>query len=576
MAMNKRTRTATESLLFLGVVAGILVALNVLGMFFFGRIDVTEKRLFSLSNGSKRVVQNLDDQLEVTAYFTKDLPPPFNATERYVRDLLDEYQAAAKGKLKVRFVNPDSDEARSNAESDGVQRVAHQKVENDAVQVVEGYRGVVFKYLGGNKAIPTISGTEGLEYDFTQTIKELTGEKVKLGVLAGHEGPSLAQGLSVLKKLLPTYELVEVQATADIDQNLRALLLIGPETPLTDEELRNIDAYVMKGGSLGVFGGTLKIKQDQGALTGSPVQSGVNTLLEKWGVKMNDGILADAQCRQVPMRTQFGISIPVPFPPIPVISLDEQQAKHPVAYRLNQTMLPFGSTLKETGALKNDKAVKITVLGKSSKSSWLITGTDVDLKPREPDEWNATVTEPRGPFPIAMAIEGKLPSAFRAEAVSSVDGAAPQGPKGPARAEKDVHVFVLGSSGLVRDDFLPPVDRVEPAELSAQVALALNAIDWLAQEDELIAVRAKNVEEPLIEVPSSVRAAEDEARAAAKEGDQGGTEQALEKRKAAIEDWDAKKARFRWLNISAMPLLFVGFGLVRWQVRKKKRASLKL
>ncbi len=150
------------------------------------------------------------------------------------------------------------------------------------------------------------------------------------------------------------------------------------------------------------------------------------------------------------------------------------------------------------------------------------------------------------------------------------------GPKGPERAEKDVHVFVMASSGLVRDDFLPPADRVEASELSAQVALALNAIDWLAQEDALIAVRAKNVEEPLIAVPATVKAAEDEARAAAKEGDQSGAEEALEKRKEALEDWDSKKARYRILNIALMPLLFIGFGLVRWQLRKKKRANLTL
>src|SRR3954469_17444413 len=151
MAMNKRTRAATESLAFLGVVGVCLVLLNVLGVYFFGRLDVTGDSLFSLSDGSKAVVQKLEDNLEITAYFTKDLPPPFNATERYVRDILDEYQAASRGKLHVKFINPDSDEAREQAEADGVQKVAHQKVENDAVQVVEGYRGLVFTYLGAHK-----------------------------------------------------------------------------------------------------------------------------------------------------------------------------------------------------------------------------------------------------------------------------------------------------------------------------------------------------------------------------------------------------------------------------------------
>ena len=99
MAMNKRTKKATESLAFIGVMAAILVVLNLLGIFVFGRVDVTEKRLFSLSDGSKRLVQGLPEELEITAYFTKDLPPPFNATERYVRevDLSRLHQALASG-----------------------------------------------------------------------------------------------------------------------------------------------------------------------------------------------------------------------------------------------------------------------------------------------------------------------------------------------------------------------------------------------------------------------------------------------------------------------------------------------
>jgi ABC-type uncharacterized transport system involved in gliding motility auxiliary subunit len=182
----------------------------------------------------------------------------------------------------------------------------------------------------------------------------------------------------------------------------------------------------------------------------------------------------------------------------------------------------------------------------------------------------------RGPFPVAIAIEGKLPSAFAAEAVSSVEGSAPQGPRGPARAEKPVHVMVVGSSGFLRDEFLPPPGRSGEHDLNSSLAFGLNAIDWLAQEDELIAVRAKSVEEPMIEVPSTVKEAEEEIKTAAKQGDESGAEAALEKRKVALEDWDQKKARYKAFNITFMPLLLIGFGLVRWQRRKKKRANISL
>lgn len=575
MAMNKRTRAATESIAFLGAVAGILILLNVLGVFFFGRVDVTRNQLFSLSEGSQRMVSGLEDKLEITAYFTQNLPPPFNATERYVRDLLEEYQAASKGKVKLRFVNPgESEELQQEAEADGVQRVAHQKIENDAVQVVEGYRGIVFSYLGERRAIPAVSGTEGLEYDVTQTIRELAGEKTKIGVLTGHEGPTLAQGLTVLKQLLPTYELVEVSAQSAIDKDLRALLVVAPETALSDDELRNLDAFVMNGGSLGVFGGSLNVKQDQAELTAKAVDTGLNRLLEKWGVRLDNQVVADARCGQAPLRTRLGIQLPVAFPPVPIITFDEEQAKHPVTYRLNQVFMPFGASLTQTGALKDDKEVKRTVLGLTSKNSWLIEGDNVDLKPRDPREW--VMGPQRGPFPVAIALEGKLPSAFAAEAVSSADGSAPAGPRGPERAVKPVHVLVVGASGFVRDEFLPPPGSSGQRDINSSVAFGLNAIDWLAQEDALIAIRAKSVEDPMIEVPATLKEAETEIQDAAKQGDQAGAQAALDKRKVALEDWDAKKARYKLFNIALMPLLLLGFGLIRWQYRKKKRANISL
>ncbi len=573
MAMNKRTKRATESLVFLGVSAAILVLLNVLGIFFFGRVDVTKNKLFSLSEGSKRAVAMLDDQMEITAYFTKDLPPPFNATERYVRDILDEYQSAAKGKLKVTFVNPEDDDTRQEAEAAGVQKVAHQKIENDAVSVVEGYRGIVFSYLGETKALPAISGTEGLEYDITEQIRLMAGEKTKIGVLSGHEGPTLAQGLKVFQGFLPTYDIVETSAAQPIDQKLKALLIVAPENPLSDDELRNIDAFVMNGGNLGVFGGAIKIKQDQESLTGSPVNTGLNRLLEKWGVKLVDEIVADTRCGQAPYRTPFGISIPVAFPPVPVVDFDDAQSEHPVAYRLQQVFMPFIDPLQETGELKAEKDVKLTVLARSSKDSWTLKGESIDLKPRDPRQWSRSGT--RGPFPLAIAVEGKLPSAFRAEALSSTEGGAPAGPRGPAVATKPVHVFVSGSSGFIRDEFLPQPQQGQ-AEMNPSVAFGLNAVDWLSQEDALIAVRAKSVDEPLIEVPATVKEAEAEATTAAKAGDELGTEAALEKRKGALQDWDAKKSRVKLLNITLMPLLLLLFGVIRWQVRKQKRAKIAL
>ncbi|MEZ4255343.1 MAG: hypothetical protein R3A78_06450 [Polyangiales bacterium] len=124
--------------------------------------------------------------------------------------------------------------------------------------------------------------------------------------------------------------------------------------------------------------------------------------------------------------------------------------------------------------------------------------------------------------------------------------------------------------------------------MTNNVALALNAVDWLTQDSDLIAVRAKNVEDPAIDVPSDVQAAEDAARtaqdsvvAAAQVGDAANAEKAskerddaLEKRKAALEAWEKRKRMYRWGNMVGIPLAFALFGVARWQLRQRRRRHL--
>ncbi|MBW2626993.1 MAG: Gldg family protein [Deltaproteobacteria bacterium] len=105
MSSKVQKRAASESLLFLSLVGGILVLLNVLIAYFPSpRVDLTQNGLFSLAEGSERLAASLDDRLAVTAYFTENLPPPFNATERHVRDLLSEYSAASNGQIIVKSI----------------------------------------------------------------------------------------------------------------------------------------------------------------------------------------------------------------------------------------------------------------------------------------------------------------------------------------------------------------------------------------------------------------------------------------------------------------------------------------
>jgi ABC-2 type transport system permease protein len=589
MAQTKQKRAAGESTAFLILMAGILVLVNVLGLFIHARIDGTRKEIFSLSNGSLRLASTLKDRMEIVAYFSPDLPPPHNATERYVRDLLAEYRDASNGKISLRVVHPQTDEEKQAAERDNVVRVQDQKLESDSFSVQEGYRGLAFHYLGDTRAIPHVDGTDGLEYQITQIIKEMSGEKVKLGVVGGHnppeqqnpmqmqmgQPPQSGPRLNALKSYLPTYDVQEIKLDKEIPTDLKAILIVQPEIPFTDTELRYVNQFVMRGGSLGVLGGTFKVEMGQAAPTGTPVDSGLNKLLEKWGLKLEDKIVADAQCGRARMPTQLGIPIAVPYPPVPVIGFDEAQSAHPVLFRLDQSPMPYATAITLKDTLKGDKAVKRTILAKTTKASWLMQGSPVDLKARE--RWE--LPGYNGPFVVGVALQGQLPSAYAAVAASTPEAgdaaAAPSDIKAPDRAEKSANVLVLGTGYFMRDEFLPPSQGARQIPGGA-AALALNAIDWLAQDSDLIAIRAKSVEDPSLEVPTNVKEAEQAIRAAAEERDQQKVDKAIAEGKAAVAAWDQKKSAYRWANTLGLPLLFAFAGIIRWRVRKAKRANLKL
>ncbi|MBC7173200.1 MAG: GldG family protein, partial [Polyangiaceae bacterium] len=361
--------------------------------------------------------------------------------------------------------------------------------------VVEGYRGLSINYLGETKAIPVIADTNGLEYRITMLMKQMTGERVKIGLVGGHEGPSLEGELAVLRRVMPTYDLVEVNLEAALPEDIETLLVIAPTAPFSEAELRKLDAFVMGGGSLGVFGGGIKLEEAQ-TLSASPVDSGLNRLLERWGVKINSDVLGDARCQVIGVRSAMGM-VPRPYPPLAIVQFTDEQAEHPATYRLTEARMPFSSTLTLTDA---PEGVERSVLATSSEQSWSITGSPIDLNQNQ--RW--TLSGPVGPFPLVVALEGKLPSAFAGNQ-SSEAGAA----MGPAESTEDVRVLVFGS-GAAPIIQLPQGQEVADEELAAALALPLNAVDWLANDDDLIAIRAKTVDEPSLDIPQAVLEAQDE------------------------------------------------------------------
>ena len=136
--MSRITKTTNltvvvVSMLLILVVVNFLVARHLVW-----RIDLTESKIYTLSPSSKKMVENLKDIVTIKAYISQKLPPYLSTVRQDVEDLLKEYQAYAKGNLRVEFFDPaDNDELKRKLMYDGVPPLNIQTVEKHTFEAME-------------------------------------------------------------------------------------------------------------------------------------------------------------------------------------------------------------------------------------------------------------------------------------------------------------------------------------------------------------------------------------------------------------------------------------------------------
>ncbi len=185
----KRDWTSRSTSLVIGL---ILVVINLIGLNLFGRLDLTDDGVYSLSDASINIVEDLDDPVTITAFFTADLPAPYGTNRRFLKDKLDDYRAYGGQNVQYRFVDPaEDDDLRNDAQRLGIPAVQIQVIESDNVQFKNAYMGVAIEYGGERETVPVVQDLSTLEYDITGAIRRLTREsQPTVGFLTGHGEPS--------------------------------------------------------------------------------------------------------------------------------------------------------------------------------------------------------------------------------------------------------------------------------------------------------------------------------------------------------------------------------------------------
>jgi|TARA_B110000483_G_C18198630_1_gene544197 ABC-type uncharacterized transport system involved in gliding motility auxiliary subunit len=323
--MNNKSLFSTFGLLSVAVVLIVLVAL--LSSLPGFRIDLTEDRLYSLSDGTKSLVAGLEEPLELIFFYsdsaTEDAPQIRSYGTR-VKELLKEIVIASDGNLRLSIIDPEPfSEEEDLAAQYGVQ----------AVPVSQGAQAIYFGLvvvqdvdpeevpLGVrvSEIMPLIRPDleQFLEYEFMKLITKVGNpDRQVVGLLTeleidGGFNPVVGQATQpwmVMDVMRQFYEVKRVDSTsAEIDPDVDILVMIHPQG-LSDRMLYAIDQYVLAGGEALIFldpnADSMVTRAPQGNLIPAGMSSSLPGLLDSWGVSFDASkVLTD---NELALRVSMG------------------------------------------------------------------------------------------------------------------------------------------------------------------------------------------------------------------------------------------------------------------------------
>lgn len=602
--MEKRTRAATESGVLLLVVAGILVAVNMLSALGgYKRFDTTKSERFTLSKGSGNLLRGMKQNMQVDAYVTKGLPK-LDAFVRDLRDLLQEYKDASGGRFDYAIIEAKDEEQKKAAKDAGLaeQPFGEASDTEEKAAVAMGFMGLVLKYGSEKDAIKFLppERSDGLEFWITNKVRELRDKadnmKHKIGVLTGHDEMKLTENNLVPSQMgkfsiqqiigqnFPFYQFSDVDlkgGDSDVSEDLDGLIITQPAKEITERELKQIDKFVMKGKSLVVVASAINVKASDATMNATLNTQGLEKLLTGYGIELRkDAVLDFGRSMRVLVPTQGGVG-QARFPQIIKVQEDprftgEEQlldTSFPAFFRMQEIAVPLASSV----VLHKDKQpeAKVQVVARSTPRATRLTGDTVDL--RFLQSWGPTLKKGEwAQQALAASVEGPLKSAFE-------DG---------KKSEKPSRVFVLASAQFLANPFaragngqdmggqfgmqmpmggdetlLQLAGPYAQAELTEAILAFKNMLDWLSGDTDLLAVSAKILSEPSLVYGDVTKP----------NFDPNETEDQLKKKDDEMKK--ARKATQRTVEavlILGVPLLFALYGILRWRMRLAARANISL
>ncbi len=515
--------------------AGILIVIfvNVIGYYVFGRLDLTSERRYTLSKSTKSLLKKIDEPLLYRVYLEGELPSDFKRLQNETKEMLNQFRAYNKN-VQYEFVDPNSFEDPKERQV-FYQKLAQKGIQPTQIQVntATGYSQQVLIpaadviYKGSETSIQLLqsqkyvdqvqllnNSIQSLEYVLSNGIRALSrGERPTVAFLRGHGELELPNLSDMIGSLWEYYTL----DTARMDGNINSLtvrsvnpkdstyrfrnkydliIIAKPTLPFSDKDLFILDQYVMYGGRLLWLVDALDADMDSLAHAGQAVATrlplNVDEMLFTYGVRVNPDLVMDIRCRPVPMKVgMVGEHAQIQFQPWLYFPALVPLSPHPVVRNLDLIKTDFVSSMDLI-----DNGVDKTVLLATSDFSRVKNAPaiyDLNEAKVEPDRRLFN----RQNIPVAVLLEGSFKSMFRNRLTPDFVDIPEMG----YREESDSTRMIVFSDGdIIKNRFnyedatgYPLGYDFYTETMYANKELLLNCVDYLAGEDGAIASRSRNI-----------------------------------------------------------------------------------
>ena len=486
------------------------------------RWDMTDDKHYSLSEASKSLLRQTDEPIEVTLLLDGDLNAGFRRLKKATEETLEEMNVFGDVRCTMYDVQRFSEDSLAALGLRPI--VIHEREQNGKTAQTTVYPYAIMQYKGKRAVVTLLKNTRGLsgeenlnasieqlEFAFMEALHLLQQtETPRVAILEGHGEPDEAHTYDLMSALSKYFQvdrgqIVDSQKSKDRDEvaqrpidihildGYKAILIIDPQTPFSEQERFIIDQYLMRGGAvLWAVNGVRfseQVLQSDGFTPILPLEVGLTDMLFRYGVRVNPALVQDIQCLPIPVNVSNDPSQPnlqpMPWTYAPLLLTSQGS---PVTKNMGQVMSTFVSPVDAVGG--EDGIEKRVLLATSTASRVTATPGEVDLNDLNPD-MNAFQYQY---VPVAVSMEGVFNSAF-------AHRMAPEGIETDEpilKTSRKTRQIVIGSSSILlnevqKNQALPMgYDRYSGMQFSNR-DFAANALLWLTDSEGLISLREKSV-----------------------------------------------------------------------------------